>query len=167
MPPSVSIEVTLPKKPLVDTKRLLRGLGRAVDDTTAIADSNFKATVKTWKRKPKFKRRKAARKGRAIEGDVTTRNKIYGFVTGGTRRHKIPKRPTPRGFPLKFRTGYRAKTSRRMLGSHKGGAFGGWRSKRQVDHPGTKAREFQQEIAARRRRNLRNFVVRAWAEARK
>ncbi len=164
MPPSVSIEVTLPKKPLVDTKRLLRGLGRAVDDTTAIADSNFKATVKTWKRKPKFKRRKAARKGRVIEGDVTTRDEIYGYVTSGTRRHIIrPKRARL----LAFRGGYRSKTRRRVLGSHKGGATGGWRFAKQVMHPGTEPREFPQEIAKRRRRNLRNFTIRAWAEARK
>jgi len=165
MPANVRLEVTLPKKPLVDTKRLLRGLGRAVDDTTAIAESNFKATVKTWRRKPRFVRRKATRKGKAIEGDVTTLDEIYGYVTGGTRRHVIRPR---RGRLLAFRGGkYRAKTRRRVLGSRGGGATGGLRFAKQVMHPGTEAREFQQEIAARRRRNLHNFVVRAWAEARK
>jgi len=164
--PSVRIEVTLPKRPLVDTRKFLRGLERAVDDTTAIARSNLKATVRTWRRKPKFKRRRAMRRGRAIEGDVTTRDEIYGYVTGGTRRHII--RPRRRGGLLAFRGGkYRAKTRRRVLGSHRGGATGGMAFAKQVMHPGTEAREFQQEIAARRRRNLRNFVIRAWAEARR
>jgi hypothetical protein len=166
MPPRARLEVTKPKQ-LVDTKKFMRGLERAVDDTTAIAKANFEATVKSWKRKVRFKRTRAARRGSAIEGSVTTGDEIYGYVSGGTGRHPIPKRPTPRGRPLRFRTGYRAKTRRRVLGSHKGGAYGGWRSKRQVMHPGTEAREFEKEIAARRRRNLRNFVLRAWVEARR
>jgi len=164
MPANVRIEVTLPKKPLVDTKRFLRGLERAVDDTTAIAQANFQATTKTWKHKPKFKRTKATRRGRAIEGQVTTKDEIYSYVTLGTRRHII--RPKRKSW-LRFRGGYRAKTSRRVLGSHKGGAFGPSRFAKAVVHPGTEAREFQQEIAARRRVNLHNFVLRAWVEARR
>ena len=167
MPATVRLEPILLKKPLVDTKKLLRGLERAIDDTTTIVDANFQATVGSWKRKPKFTRRRAMRKGRTIEGDVTTRNEIYGYVTGGTRRHRIPKHPMPRGKKLRFRTGYRSKTRRRVLGSHKGGAFGGVAFARQVMHPGTEAREFQQEIAKRRQRNLYNFAIRAWAEARR
>lgn len=167
MPASIRLEPILLKKPLVDTAKLLRGLERAIDDTTAIVDANFQATVKTWKHKVRFVRRRAARKGRTIEGDVTVRDEIYGYVTLGTRRHPIPKRAMPKGRFLHFRTGYRAKTRRRVIGSHKGGAYGGWAAAKRVMHPGTEAREFQQEIAARRQRNLYNFAIRAWVEARK
>lgn len=165
MPPKVRLEITRPDRPLVDTAKLLRGLERAVDDTTAIAEANFKATTKTWKRQVRFVRTRAARKGRGIEGQVTTDDEIYGYVTGGTRRHVIRPR---RGRFLRFRGGkYRAKTQRRVLGSRAGGATGPIRFAKRVMHPGTKAREFQQEIAARRRVNLHNFVIRAWAEARR
>jgi hypothetical protein len=164
MPASVRLEPILLKKPLVDTAKLMRGLERAIDDTTAIVDANFKATVESWKHKPKFIRRRATRKGRGIEGDVLVRDEIYGYVTGGTRKHVIrPKRARL----LAFRGGYRAKTRRRVIGSHRGGAYGSLRFAKQVIHPGTEAREFQQEIAARRQRNLYNFAIRAWVEARR
>jgi len=168
MPPRIRLERIGSDKPIVDTAKLLRGLERAVDDTTAIVESNFKATTKTWRHKVRFKRRKAARRGNVIEGDVTTDDEIYGYVTGGTRRHLIPKRPLPQGRSLRFRGGkYGAKTRPRVLGSHKGGAGGAFVFRKQVMHPGTKAREFEQEIALRRQRNLHNFVIRAYAEARK
>jgi len=120
--------------------------------------------VESWKRKPKFVRKRAARRGNRIDGDVTTRDEIYGYVTGGTRRHVIRPRKARR---LAFRGGYRAKTRRRVLGSHRGGAYGPLRFAKQVMHPGTEAREFQQEIALRRQRNLYNFAIRAWVEARR
>ena len=71
MPATVRLEPILLKKPLVDTAKLLRGFERAIDDTTAIVDANFQATVETWKRKPKFIRRRAVRRGNLIEGQVT------------------------------------------------------------------------------------------------
>lgn len=68
---------------------------------------------------------------------------------------------------MAFRAGYRAKTRRRIIGSHKGGAFGPLRFSKGHWVKGIEAREFQQEIAARRQRNLYNFAIRAWVEARK
>ena len=167
MPPSIKLEPIRLSKPLINTSKLMSGLQRAVDDTTAIADRDFKATVKTWKRKPTFRRKRVAKVRGGLSGDVTTRDEIYGYVTFGTRPHLIPKRPKRGGSRLAFRTGYRAKTRPRVLGSRGGGARGPMAFARQVRHPGTEARRFQQEVAARRQRNIRNFAIRAYAEARR
>jgi len=164
MPPRIRLERIGSDKPIVDTKKFVRGLVRAVDDTVAIVESNFKATTRTWKHQVRFKRRRATRRGDTIEGDVTTNDEIYGYVSGGTRRHFVRPR---RAKALRFRGGkYGAKTRPRVLGSRKGGGRGAFVFSKGHWVKGIKAREFPQEIAKRRQRNLHNFVIRAYAEAR-
>jgi len=159
----IRFEPILPKrKQIVNTRKLLSGLQRAIDDTIAIADRDFNATVKTWKKKPKFSKKKATRRAYGIEGLVTTKNEIYMYVTMGTKRHRVPKHGKKL---LRFRSKYRAKTRSRVLGSRAGGASGSFAYSMGHYVKGIKAREFQQEIALRRRRNLWNFTIRAWAEA--
>jgi hypothetical protein len=73
--------------------------------------------------------------------------KIWIFVSGGTRGpYPIPKQPRPRGYPLRFRTGYKPKTGRGYRYRGPGKATGPWRSAHQVMHPGIKAREFEKHI---------------------
>jgi hypothetical protein len=78
---------------------------------------------------------------------VETTDKIYGYVTYGTKPHVITaKRP---GGVLAFKSGYNAKTTPRVIGSQAGGAFGETVFARSVQHPGTEAREFHETIHAK------------------
>jgi len=69
---------------------------------------------------------------------------IWGYVSGGTRAHTITARRAPR---LKFRTGYFPKTlPANAFFKGPGIATGEYRSPLSVNHPGTKAREFERQI---------------------
>lgn len=146
-----------------DTRALERELLKAIDSTTKDALGDFKKTTRTWDTKVLFEQVKAARNGPDLEGAAGTDNKIYLFVTRGTRAHLIaPKDKSA----LRFMTVYTPKTSVRVIGSHRGGSSGGWVStKEPVKHPGTQAREFEEEIADRRQRTLENNVTAAILKA--
>ena len=45
MPATVRLEPILLKKPLIDTAKLLRGMERAIDDTTTIVNANFLSLI--------------------------------------------------------------------------------------------------------------------------
>lgn len=124
---------------------LERGILDAAEKTQDIILKEYKAITRTWKHTVTFKVRGPFIRGGRVIGEVTTTDKIYNFVTGGTRAHII----RPRRKFLRFRTGYRSKTSPRVLGSTAGGSFGAFVLSRGVRHPGIKAREFEQEIARR------------------
>ncbi len=63
----------------------------------------------------------------------------YVYVTLGTRPHRIE----PRGnYPLRFQSGYIAKTIPGFMTSQAGGAFGNVVFARGVNHPGIEARNF-------------------------
>jgi hypothetical protein len=159
----VKLEPIKPKKPyLLDTRKYRSGVDRAVNDTLTAVDSNFKFTVKTWKRKVKFHKSKASRVRGTVEGSVTTGDEIYGYVTMGTKRHFV--RPRHKSL-LRFQTKYRAKTRPRIVGSRAGGASGPWAFSKGHWVKGIEAREFQTEIAKRRQRNFDNFMLRAYAQA--
>lgn len=72
------------------------------------------------------------------------RVRIFNWVDKGTRPYKIRAK---RGGFLRFQTGYRAITRRGGFSGGPGRAFGGWVSKKEVNHPGIKPRGFREEIA--------------------
>lgn len=104
---------------------------------------DFEATTATWKHKPVFTV-DVSTKGQGPAVLVGTSDQIYGYVNDGTKPHVI--RPK-RGRVLRFASGYTAKTSPGVIGSGAGGASGGAIFSRQVNHPGTKARNFDEIIA--------------------
>lgn len=64
---------------------------------------------------------------------------IFGYVDEGTKPHVIK----PKGNkPLRFKTGYQPRTTPIAEYGGMGKATGDWVSKREVYHPGIKAREF-------------------------
>ena len=104
---------------------------------------DFQATTKTWDHKPEFASKISLPQG-TPGVEVSTDDKIYGYVTKGTPPHIIlPK--NPRGV-LVFQAGYKAKTTPRVIGSGAGGAFGETVVAHAVQHPGTEAREFDETI---------------------
>lgn len=129
-----------------DGKGLLNGvnLDRAIENTlTSLAKSikvDFQVTTKTWKNKPNFiiKSKKGSR-------SIYTTSEIYLWVSGGTKAHKIRAKTTG---GLRFQTGYKAKSIVGKIMSRAGGSFGPYVNPppMEVNHPGTKARNFDQEI---------------------
>jgi hypothetical protein len=109
---------------------------------------DFEQTTSTWKHKPAFTILEV-RSGGVITVGVGTDDEIYRYVTKGTKAHTIHPR---RRRVLSFRTGYKAKTTPRKLRSGGGGASGPRRFARRVKHPGTKAREFEEEITKKWKR---------------
>jgi len=76
---------------------------------------------------------------------VFTYSKKYAIVNEGSPRHPIVPR---RARMLKFRTGYRAATRPKVIGSRAPSRFGEFASTPIVpDHPGFEARKFDEAIA--------------------
>jgi len=69
---------------------------------------------------------------------------LWLWTTSGTRPHVIV--PKAAGYPLRFRTGYKPRTGRGYRYRGPGKSVGPWVSTYKVQHPGTKAREFEKHI---------------------
>ncbi len=150
---------------LIDETKIKRELRFALRSVGTTVKNDFVRTIRTWSNKPSFVQRGPLTLGDRITISVSTGNKIYLFLTRGTRKnYPIPRSPKTVGF-LRFRTGYRAKTRPRVIGSRGGGAFGPFASAKQVIHPGIDARDFDKEIAKRRQKTLvkqfRNAILRS------
>lgn len=155
--PTIRFTPIIPPKidKLIDPRRVQRELKGALDHTANIIRDDFGKTVRTWRNKPSFSKRGPRKVAQGFAVEVFTNHEVYGYVTRGTRAHLI--RPRSAGGFLRFRTGFRPKTRVRVIGSRGGGAFGGFVSAKQVQHPGTQARDFDKEIARRRQKNLNNL----------
>lgn len=122
----------------------------------------YRTVVQQWSRKPRFiSRIKVAPDVLELrvlaDGDNA---EIWYFVNDGTEPHIItPKAP---GYPLRFQTGYSARTAApAKFNQGDGRAYGSWVSKYSVNHPGTEAREFDVEAAKRIRPNLGKRIANA------
>lgn len=154
-----SLKAIVPERSLVDQKRMQRELEAAINKTLDAVRSDFRRTVRTWKEQPVFVLVKARAVGANLEGEVHTTNEIYRYVTRGTRPHPIVAKNASKLF---FKTGgFLPKTTARVIGSKTGKSGSEWAAASQVNHPGTQAREFEEEIAARKQRNLENAVTAA------
>lgn len=116
---------------------------------------DYEKTTATWEHKPEFT---ITETDGGTRFTVGTDDKIYGFVTHGTRPHIIEARNAP---VLAFRGGYKAKTTPRVIGSGPGGASGDVMFRQQVHHPGTEARDFERTIQNEAQRTIANNVQRA------
>lgn len=132
----------------------------------------FNKIVASWKHRPMFKAKsRITRESMQIYVYPTGASaKIWQYVSGGTRG-PYPIYPKKPGYPLKFRTGYKARTT--TSGGYKGAgrAFGKIvRPMYVLKHPGIKARNFEKHIARwyapTFRRTMKNAVARATRKAR-
>lgn len=122
--------------------------------------SNYRDVVRSWKNKPDFNDQFLVTKAR-IEVTIKPKGQkkvlaIFNYVDQGTRGpYLIPKFLVPGGKMLVFRGGYSAMTqpiARYNVGT--GSSFGSWIKKRQVLHPGIKARKFMQTFLEELRPSL-------------
>jgi hypothetical protein len=114
---------------------------------------DFEVTSQTWKHQPSF-----TIKASPGERVISTADEIYGYVDQGTRPHVIRPRAGKR---LRFSPGGRAKTSPGQIRSGSGARGSGVVWAKQVNHPGTKARNFSKAIAAKWRKLLPQQMQRA------
>lgn len=140
MPGQLRMKAIKPKG--INEKAMLAELTAEMKSIQDGIYKDFEATTKTWDNKPTFERELQTTPNR-IRAYVWTVNEIYGYVSGGTKPHRImPKR----GKVLRFAGTYRAKTSPGTIGSSSGGSSGADVFSRGVKHPGTKARNFPEAI---------------------
>ena len=122
---------------------------------------DFNKTTRTWQHNVDFDG-KVQDKLDEISVQVSTKDEIYGYVDKGTKPHIIKPR---RGKLLAFKNRYKAKTTPRVINSHKGGASGKTVYAKVVHHPGTDAREFSHLIQAKYQPRLKKDIEAAITRA--
>jgi hypothetical protein len=148
----------------------------AVKELGKEADRYFRQTTKTWEHQPTFTTRVVSNaSGTSVV--TSTDDKIYGYLdlgtgkAGGWRADDYP--IVPHGnYPLKFASGYQAKTrSAAARGNavpiaRNGGPFGAVVRARKVMHPGIKPRRFVRSIQQRMDKRSPEIIrkyIRKWA----
>lgn len=146
---SVKISVTVPKEMFKVQAWRNRVMQVQSSKTKPELQKMFRATVAGWKNKPRFYGRKDVAVyhiGMIVHPASERNGEIYALVNAGAPPHPIlPKK----GF-LRFRPGYSASTSPKILSSRANQRFGGYVSSRGITnppHPGFEAREFDVTIA--------------------
>lgn len=133
-----------------DDKKFKEDMRHAVEREGRKILKDYENIVKTWKHKPEFKvSTSVTAKTGGVLLEVWTDSKteeglIFKFVDEGTKPHEI--RPKGPGYPLRFASAFQPKTKPRTLSSSAGKT--GPRDTRAwvVQHPGTEAREYTDEI---------------------
>ena len=78
------MKVFIPKSLLGDPKRIMRAIDNALNGAAIDVHADFNVTTQTWKGKPEFVI-KIGSKPNTFERYIYTLNKIYKFVSGGTK----------------------------------------------------------------------------------
>lgn len=151
---AASIKVFVPKSLVADPQKLARAVANALDGAAKGALVDFKVTTQTWQHQPDF----AIDEPSADRRIVGTDDDIYGYVSGGTKPHVIVAHGKALAFPG---GGFRPKTQPRVIGSGAGSRGGAIILRPKVNHPGTKAREFDEAIAEKWRDQLPEVMQRA------
>ena len=144
-------------------RKMPQAIERGLEQLGAEAVALHYKTTSAWKKeKPTFAWQRTARGVK-----ITTDSQIYAWVDQGTKGpYKIPTIPkvaTDKKPWLIFRYPYTPSTKPRRIGSQASSRGDFWASKRQVTHPGIKARNFTDEIAKRVQKRAAN-VMRAELE---
>lgn len=149
----MKMKVLIPKGLVFNAPKLARAVENTLEAAAKDVKVDFGVTTQTWKQKPEFTiERKTA------ERIVSTQDEIYGYVSEGTRPHVI----TARGRGgLVFGVPSSPKTHVRAIGSGRGSRGTTIVHARQVHHPGTEAREFEEVIGAKWEKQLPIVMQRA------
>ena len=138
----------------------MKALKDSVYKTASLVQRDLQSTTRTWQHKPKFDIT-ITQQGENYIVAVGTDDKIYLFVSEGTKPHVIAAKRSPY---LAFQGGYRAKTRVGIIGSQEGGAFGEMQFRKKVKHPGSKARRFIDKIRERRQKTIEQEASQAVAK---
>lgn len=140
-----------------------KAIGKQLKKEGKIIARLYKKTVRTWKRKPKFKVEKPKLLPIGLATSIYTTSDIYRYIDIGTRPRTI--KPKKKGKFLKFKVGGTAKTRPKVIGSRRGSAGTQWVSTKKVRRHRIKARRFTFEIKKRRQPHFTINMKKAMARA--
>lgn len=141
------IKVFVPKDLVLDTAKLARAVKNGLDAAQAGVLIDFKVTTATWSTPVAFAKQTPSADRRIVRTD----NEIYGFVNEGTRPHVIVAHGKALAFPG---GGFRPKSRPGYIGADAGSKGKGTTFRKQVNHPGSKARGFDTAIAEKWNKQL-------------
>lgn len=146
----------------LESEAMRAALEAKADEVSKDILLEFELTTATWERQVKFEREVSVGPN-SIDILVGTDDEIYGYVNDGTRAHVI----LPKGdYPLRFQSGYNAKTTPGLISSKYGGPYGEVVYSRGVMHPGTEARNFDETIRKQQEPAFRRAMEAAMRDAR-
>ena len=138
-----------------------RKLIEGMDRYTKLVLKEFQETTQTWSNKPSFDRL-VTTNGFRIVGEVSTGNKIYRYVSSGTKRHFVGPRNATR---LRFRNQYTAKSDPGRIPSRSGGASGNFVFSRGHYVNGIEARKFDTQIKKDTEQRFKDYMLNAFENA--
>jgi hypothetical protein len=134
----------LPKRmPVIDAAAHAKAIQAALDETAVLVLTDFETTTATWSHSAGF----TVAVG-AFDRVITSGDAIYQMLNAGTRAHVIRAK---RG-RLRFFGPFRAKTAPKSIFSGPGYVGGNLFYPKVVNHPGTKARQWDATIAKKYRK---------------
>lgn len=139
---TISATAIIPSGLVFNVPAVQRAVEACLDDLATQVKTDFEATVATWDDPAPFA--VIAKPGLR---EIFTGQAVYAMLNKGTRQHTI----TPRGRALVFQVPYQAKTAPRVIGSRSAGVGGQTVYSREVQHPGTAPREWDQAVAEKYR----------------
>lgn len=150
-----------PKK--LNSDAMLKALLKEAEKVANDIELDFEATVATWDHKVDFEKIVDV-DNNGISVLVGTDDEIYSYVNDGTEEHLI--------FPVKakvlaFQEGYRAKTVVGQEVARQGGPYGDVVFRDGVLHPGTDARNFDEEIEKKWKPRYKKRMEQAMKDARR
>jgi len=137
---SFRIKAIVPKSLVIDVARLTRVIENTLSQSALAVKADFGVTTQTWSAKSKPSFTIESEKGKRR---VFTTGQIFLYVNDGTKPHIIRGK---NGKALRFQTGYSAKTTPGQIASGAGERSGEFVRAKQVRHPGTRARGFDEVI---------------------
>ena len=153
----VSIQLTVPDQ-ILNPQNVIDEIAKTQRNKTAPEVQRlFKQTVVGWQNPPTFSHRQkiaASEIGVTIYTAFGRNVDQYALVNAGAPPHEI--HPINPGGWLRFQRGYHSSTRPRVLSSRAYQRYGPYSKAVSVDHPGFKAREFDQEIADQYTDTFRN-----------
>src|SRR5262245_50309875 len=141
------IKVFIPADLVFDPRKLTRAVKNGLDAAQQGALVDFKVTTQTWQHQPAFDTRAPDAATRTVQTD----DEIYGYVSGGTKPHVIVAKGKSLAFPG---AGFRPKSRPGAIRSNQGSKGKGVVFRKRVQHPGSKAREFDKAIAKKWNKEL-------------
>lgn len=135
--PNITFKPILPAK-LFDVALIEREIEAELDKAAKEIKDDFDKAASTWGHKPGFTITRST-----WQREITTDDQVFVYVNEGTRPHTI----LPQGARLAFPGSFVPKTMPGVLGSGGGGSGGKTVFAKEVHHPGTKPRKFDEAVA--------------------
>jgi len=152
----MKITPIIPKTMAKKFKTAPAAVDTGMDDAAAGVLADFEKTTAGWQHPVTF-----AITTEGADRTISTSDEIWGYVDAGTRPHVIVAK---RARVLRFATGGRPKTQPGRITSGTGAKGSAVVFRPRVNHPGTKARLFSQQIAKLWRRGTAPFIRAALEE---